>query len=57
MTTGFLVLKIVLMPASTSRPSFPNSGPRWSIVGFAIAASTASGVLVGPGICRKWRPG
>jgi hypothetical protein len=33
-----------------------NSAPRWSIVGFAIARSTLSGMLVGPGICRKWRP-
>src|SRR5919206_43932 len=57
MTTGFSVLKTVLMPASTSRPSLPNSGPRWSMVGFAIAAKTGRGVFVGPGICKKWRPG
>ena len=44
------------MPASTSLPSVPNSGPRWSIVGKSIARSTRSGTLVGPGICRKWRP-
>ena len=37
-------------------PSSTNSGPRWSIVGIAIACSTRSGTLVGPGICRKWRP-
>src|ERR1700722_5299983 len=44
------------MPATTSCPSAANSGPRWSIVGIAIACSTRSGTLVGPGICRKWRP-
>src|ERR1700751_5835019 len=44
------------MPATTSWPSAANSGPRWSIVGIAIACSTRSGTLVGPGICRKWRP-
>src|SRR5262245_38566661 len=27
------------------------------MVGAAIARSTRSGVFVGPGICRKWRPG
>ena len=32
------------------------SGPRWSIVGASIARRTRSGTLVGPGICRKWRP-
>src|SRR5947209_8731522 len=26
------------------------------MVGKAIACSTRSGTLVGPGICRKWRP-
>src|SRR6202030_2421205 len=44
------------MPATTSCPSAANSGPRWSIVGIAIACNTRSGTLVGPGICRKWRP-
>ncbi len=33
-----------------------NSGPRWSIVGWSIARRMRSGTLVGPGICRKWRP-
>src|SRR5262249_57777681 len=32
------------------------SGRRWSIVGMAMACSTRSGTLVGPGICRKCRP-
>src|SRR5829696_7782382 len=45
------------MPAITSRPSSAKSGPRWSIVGASMARSTRSGTLVGPGICRKWRPG
>ena len=33
-----------------------NFGPRWSMVGIDMAASTLSGTLVGPGTCRKWRP-
>src|ERR1700747_2011910 len=45
------------MPATISCPSAANSGPRWSIVGIAIACNTRSGTLVGPGISRKWRPG
>src|SRR3954451_13515769 len=44
------------MPATTCLPISPNSGPRWSMVGKAIACNTRSGTLVGPGICRKWRP-
>src|SRR5258706_15522689 len=56
MMTGWLVLKIGLSSARTSRPSTPNSGPRWSIVGRSMARSTRSGTFVGPGICRKWRP-
>src|SRR6185436_2806779 len=44
------------MPASTALPRSANSGPRWSIVGKSIARKTRSGTLVGPGICRKWRP-
>src|SRR5688572_11250544 len=44
------------MPSSTSFASTWNSGPRWSIVGRSMARSTRSGTLVGPGICRKWRP-
>src|SRR5207248_528158 len=43
-------------PASTWRASAANSGPRWSIVGAAIARSTRSGTFVGPGIWRKCRP-
>src|SRR3954470_21960629 len=38
------------------KPSSAKSGLRWSIVGKSIARSTRSGTLVGPGICRKWRP-
>src|SRR6516164_4296545 len=44
------------MPATISCPRTANSRPRWSIVGIAIACNTRSGTLVGPGICRKWRP-
>src|SRR5215469_8638325 len=44
------------MPATISCPNWANSGPRWSIVGIAIACSTRSGTFVGPGIWRKWRP-
>src|SRR6516162_2787670 len=44
------------MPATISCPRSANSGPRWSIVGIAIARSTRSGTLVGPGIWRKCRP-
>ena len=49
-TTGPVVWKTRFSPSSTSRPSAANSAPRWSIVGCAIARSTRSGVLVGPGI-------
>ena len=56
MTTGWRVLKMRLMPASTSWPRAWNSGPRWSMVGRSMARRTRSGTLVGPGICRKWRP-
>src|SRR5205085_4130299 len=44
------------MPWSTRRPSAPNSGPRWSIVGRLMARRMRSGTGDGPGICRKWRP-
>src|SRR5574337_33088 len=55
-TTGPEVLKTWRIPASTSRPSRANSGPRWSMVGWASARRIRSGTLVGPGICRKCRP-
>src|SRR5829696_6486064 len=57
MTTGPAVLNTFCIPSMTSRPSAAKSGPRWSIVGASMARSTRSGTLVGPGICRKWRPG
>src|SRR3569623_2127037 len=44
------------MPSSTRKPSAPNSGPRWSMVGRLIARRMRSGTGDGPGICRKWRP-
>jgi hypothetical protein len=56
MTTGFSVRKIGRISVSTLRPNSPNEGPRWSIVGWAIARKTRSGTFVGPGICKKWRP-
>src|SRR5262245_7756162 len=55
-TTGEVVLNTCLRPASTSLLISWNSGPRWSTVAPSIARSTRSGTLVGPGICRKWRP-
>ena len=57
MTTGPAVLNTSRMPAITSSPSAAKSGPRWSMVGASMARSTRSGTFVGPGICRKWRPG
>src|SRR5713226_4309659 len=56
MITGFVVLKMVLMPSRQRLASLANSGPRWSMIGVSIARSTRSGSGVGPGICRKWRP-
>src|SRR5688500_18940816 len=56
MITGWRVLKMRFMPSSTSFEITWNAGPRWSMVGRSIARSTRSGTLVGPGICRKWRP-
>ena len=52
MNTGLAVLKMVLMPESTFRPSALNSGPRWSITGMSMARRMRSGTGVGPGICR-----
>src|SRR3954463_4897686 len=57
MTTGLVVLKMVLMPSRAFLAILANSGPRWSMIGVSIARSTRSGSGVGPGICRKWRPG
>src|SRR6185312_16203061 len=57
MMTGLVVLKIVLMPSRARLATLANSGPRWSIIGVSMARSTRSGSGVGPGICRKWRPG
>jgi len=56
MITGCFVWKISLIPSSTSSPRPLNSGPRWSIVGRSMARRIRSGTLVGPGICKKWRP-
>src|SRR6266446_4914442 len=56
MTTGLVVLKMVLMPSRQRRPSRANSGPRWSMIGVSMARRMRSGSGVGPGIWRKWRP-
>src|SRR6185437_14405009 len=56
MTTGSPVPKTRRSPGMMSRNKAANSGPRWSITGAAMARSTRSGTLVGPGIWRKWRP-
>src|SRR6266853_1937566 len=56
MTTGLVVLKMVLMPSRQRRPSLANSGPRWSMIGVSMARRMRSGSGVGPGIWRKWRP-
>src|SRR5215471_3157383 len=57
MITGLVVLKMVLMPSRQRRASLANSGPRWSMIGVSMARKTRSGSGVGPGMCRKWRPG
>src|ERR1700724_1418041 len=56
MATGVVLPHSRPSPASTWRASAANSGPRWSIVGAAIALSTRSGTFVGPGIWRKCLP-
>src|SRR5262249_17060150 len=57
MMTGLVVLKMDLMPSRQRRASLANSGPRWSMIGVSIARRMRSGSGVGPGMCRKWRPG
>src|SRR6202044_2792460 len=57
MMTGPAVWKIFWQPSNTALPSAANSALRWSISGMSMARSTRSGTGVGPGICRKWRPG
>ncbi len=55
-TTGRSVPNTGPIERSMSPASRTNSGPRWSMVARSIARSTRSGTLVGPGICKKWRP-
>src|SRR5438105_11144129 len=43
-------------PARHSRTSAPNFGPRWSMIGCAIARVMRSGTSVGAGMERKGRP-
>src|SRR5882762_8097965 len=57
MMTGLVVLKMVLMPSRQRRASLANSGPRLSMIGRSMARRMRSGSGVGPGMCRKWRPG
>ncbi len=56
MTTGLVVLNSVLTLASRRVPNSWNSGPRWSSICRDMALRMRSGIGVGPGICRKWRP-
>src|SRR3981081_3204324 len=57
MMTGVVVLKMLLIPSRQRRPSLANSGARGPSIGVSVARRTRSGSGVGPGICRKWRPG
>src|SRR5215467_169970 len=57
MITVLVVLKMVLMQSRQRRASLANSGPRRSMIGVSMARRTRSGSGVGPGMCRKWRPG
>jgi hypothetical protein len=50
MKTSASVLNTRFMPSSTSRPSSPKPGPRWSMVGLSMARRIRSGTLLGPGI-------
>src|SRR5947209_9290834 len=43
-------------PSRHSRTSASKRGPRWSMMGCAIARTMRSGTSVGPGIWRKGRP-
>src|SRR6266850_7219608 len=43
-------------PFRQSRTSASKRGPRWSMMGCAIARTMRSGTSVGPGICRNGRP-
>src|SRR5882762_8912935 len=58
MMTGLVVLKMLLIPSRQRRDQEHfQDGPRWSMIGVSMARKTRSGSGVGPGICRKWRPG
>src|SRR4030088_2203290 len=51
---SFLVWKAHCRPSRHSRMSSANAGPRWLIMGTAIASSTRRGTGVGPGT-RNWK--
>ncbi len=51
-TTGLRVRKTSESRGSTRASTSRNSGPRWYTIGSAIAAATAGGIGVGPGVMR-----
>src|ERR1700687_5345447 len=51
-----VVLNIGFKPLKQIRVSSGKIGERWSSIGTAMARSTRSGTLVGPGTNRKLRP-
>ena len=50
------VLKTAFRASNNSFEKVMKSGPRNSIAGRCIALSTRFGMLVGPGVCRKFQP-
>ena len=56
MTTFASVWNTRFMPVEHVPTQLAELRAAWSIVGWSIARRTRSGTLVGPGICRKWRP-
>src|SRR5919199_2193232 len=52
MTTSYCVWNAHCSPATHSRRTRANSGPRWAIISRASASRTAGGSGVGPGVRR-----
>jgi hypothetical protein len=50
------VFRMRFTPPWQARWISRNSGARKSITGRSIARSTLSGMLVGPGLLKNWRP-